>query len=124
MSTACPGTCGGGLPGATHPAAPPPPPHFAIAPPRRPPSYPGGRHPSGRLRLRAVLGDRLTAQPILVRGRAPAAVDDEPDAVVCGIRRRPAQRVEEGWIEPGDARDVVIEDRRGGGDGTVGLAER
>ena len=57
-------------------------------------------------------------------GRAPAAVDDEPDAVVCGISRSLAQGTEEGWIEVGHTRNLVIEDRRAVGDGTVGLAKR
>ena len=46
------------------------------------------------------------------------------DAVVCGIGRSPAQGTEEGWIEVGHTRNLVVEDRRAVGDGTVGLAER
>ena len=61
---------------------------------------------------------------LLVRRGTPAAVDDELDAVGRGIGRSPAQGAEESWIEVGDTRDLVIEDRRAVGDGTVGLAER
>jgi hypothetical protein len=83
-----------------------------------------GGHPSGSLRFRAVLGDRVSAKLILVRGGAPAAVDNELDAVGCGIGCGPAQGSEEGWIELGHARNRVVEDRRAGGDGTVSLARR
>ena len=41
-----------------------------------------------------------------------------------GIGRGPAQRVEQVGVEVGHARDLVVEDRRAVGDGTVGLAER
>ena len=60
---------------------------------------------------------------LVLRG-TPAALDDELDAVVRGIRCRPAQGTEESWIEVGDTRNLVIEDRRAGGDGTVSLAAR
>ena len=61
---------------------------------------------------------------LLVRRGTPAAVDDELDRVVRGIRRGLAQGTEEGWIELGYSGDLVIEDRRAVGDGTVGLAKR
>ena len=60
----------------------------------------------------------------LVRRGTPAAVDEELDAVVRGIRCGPAQGTEESWIEVGHGRNLVVEDRRAVGDGTVGLAER
>ena len=59
---------------------------------------------------------------LLVLRGTPAAVDDERDPVVCGIGRRLAQGTEQIGVEVGDTRDPVIEDRRAGGDGTVGLA--
>jgi hypothetical protein len=60
---------------------------------------------------------------LVLRG-TPAAVDDEIDPVVRGIRRGLAQGTEESWIKFGYARDLVIEDRRAIGDGTVRLAKR
>ena len=63
-------------------------------------------------------------EPLLVRRGTPAAVDDELDPVVRGIGRGAAQGTEERRIELGDTRDLVVEDRRAVGDGTVGLAER
>jgi hypothetical protein len=44
----------------------------------------GGGHPSGSLLFRAVCGDFLTKQLILVLRGTPAAVDGELDAVVTG----------------------------------------
>ena len=61
---------------------------------------------------------------LLVLRGTPAAIDEELDAVVRGIGRGPAQGTEESWIEVGDARNLVIEDRRAVGDGTVSLAKR
>jgi hypothetical protein len=61
---------------------------------------------------------------LLVRRGTPAAVDDELDPVVRGIRRGLAQGTEEGWIELGYTWDLVIEDRCAVGDGTVSLAKR
>jgi hypothetical protein len=61
---------------------------------------------------------------VLVRGGAPATVDNELDAVGCGIACGPAQGAKEGWIEVGDTRNVVVEDRRAVGNGTSGPAER
>jgi hypothetical protein len=60
----------------------------------------------------------------LVRGGTPAAVDEEPDPVVRGINCSPAQGTEESRIEVGYTRNLVIEDRRAGGDGAASLAER
>ena len=63
-------------------------------------------------------------QLLLVRRGTPAAVDDELDPVVRGVRRGSAQGTEQSRIEVGHARNPVVEDRRAVGDGTVGLAER
>jgi len=61
---------------------------------------------------------------LLVLRRTPATVEDDLDAVVrcvgCGL----AQGAEEGWIEVGDTRNLVVEDRRAVGNGTAGLAKR
>ena len=84
----------------------------------------GGGHPAGGFRFRAVLRDRLTEELLLVLRGAPAAVDDELDAVVRGIRRGLAQGTEQSRIELGHTRDPVVEDRRAVGDGAAGLAER
>ena len=54
----------------------------------------------------------------------PAAVDEELDPVVCGISCSLAQGTEESWIEVGYTRNLVIEDRRAVGDGTVSFAKR
>jgi hypothetical protein len=81
-----------------------------------------GGHPPGGFLFGAVLRDRLTEQLLLVLRRAPAAVDVELDAVVCGIRRGLAQGAEESGIEVGDTRNSLVEDRRGVGDDTVGRA--
>ena len=72
----------------------------------------------------AVLRDRLTEQLLLVLRGTPAAVDDELDPVVRGIGRGLAQGTDQIWIELGHTRNLVVEDRRAVGDGTVGLAER
>jgi hypothetical protein len=61
---------------------------------------------------------------LLVLRGTPATVDDELDPVVRGIGRGLAQGAEERRIEVGDTRNLVVEDRRAVGDGTVGLAER
>jgi hypothetical protein len=60
---------------------------------------------------------------LVLRG-TPAAVDDELDAVVCGISCSLAQRTEESWIKVGYTRNLVIKDRRALGDGTASLAKR
>jgi len=61
---------------------------------------------------------------LLVRRGTPAAVDDELDPVVRGIRRGPAQGTEESPIEVRYTRNLVVEDRRAVGDGAVSLAKR
>ena len=63
-------------------------------------------------------------QLLLVLRGTPAAVDEELDPVVRGIGCGLAQGTEESGVEVGHARDLVIEDRRAVGDGTVSLAER
>jgi hypothetical protein len=60
----------------------------------------------------------------LVRRGTPAAIDDELDPVVRGIRCSSAQGTEERWIEVGYTRNLVVEDRRAVGDGTASLAKR
>jgi hypothetical protein len=60
---------------------------------------------------------------LLVLRGTPAAVDVELDAVACGISRGLAQGTEESWIEVGDTRNLVIEDRRALGNGTVSFAK-
>ena len=60
---------------------------------------------------------------LVLRG-TPAAVDEELDPVACGISCSLAQGTEESWIEVGYTRNLVIEDRRAVGDGTVSLAKR
>ena len=82
-----------------------------------------GGYPAGRFLFGSVLGNRLTKQLILVAGGTPATVDEELDAVVRGIGRSLAQRTEESLIEIRYTRNLVVEDRRAVGDGTVGLAE-
>ena len=95
MSTASPDTCAEVLGVATQRAASSSEPYFEIASPE---------------------------QVLLVRGRTPAAVDEELDPVVRGIGRCPAKGTEERGIEVGDARNRGIQDRRAVGDGTVGLS--
>jgi hypothetical protein len=62
-------------------------------------------------------------QLFLVLRGTPAAIDEELDAVVRGIRCRLAQGTEQIGIEVGYTRNLVIEDRRAVGDGTVSLAK-
>ena len=61
---------------------------------------------------------------LLVLRGTPAAVDEELDPVVRGISCSLAQGTEESWVEVGYTRNLVIEDRRAVGDGTVSLAKR
>ncbi len=61
---------------------------------------------------------------LLVLRGTPAAIDEELDAVVYGIRCSLAQSTEEGWIKVGYTRNLVIKDRRAVGDGTVSLVKR
>jgi hypothetical protein len=83
----------------------------------------GCGHPSGSFLFRAVLQHRLTKKLSLIVPGTPATVDDELDPVVRGIGCCPAQGTEESWIEVGYTRNLVIEDRRAVGDGTVGHAK-
>ena len=52
------------------------------------------------------------------------AKDEELDPVVRGIRCSSPQGIEQSRIKVGYARNLVVEDRRAVGDGTVSLAER
>jgi len=61
---------------------------------------------------------------LLVLRGTPAAIDEERDAVTGGISCSLAQGTEERWVQVGDTRDRVIEDRRAVRDGTVSLAKR
>jgi hypothetical protein len=79
--------------------------------------------PSCSFLFRAVLGDGLAKQLILVRRGTSAAVDGELDPVVCGIRCSLAEGIEESEIEVGHGRNVVVEDRHAVRDGTVSLAK-
>ena len=63
-------------------------------------------------------------QLFLVLRGTPAAIDEELDAVVRGIRCSLAQGTEESWIKVGYTRNLVIKHRRAVGDGTVSLAKR
>jgi hypothetical protein len=60
---------------------------------------------------------------LVLRG-TPAAVDEELDAVVCGIPCGLAEGTEESWIKVGNGRMCVIEDRHTVRDDTVSLARR
>jgi hypothetical protein len=60
----------------------------------------------------------------LVRRGTPAAIDVELDPVGCGSRCRLAQGTEQIRVELGYTRNLVVEDRRAVGDGTVSLAKR
>jgi len=83
-----------------------------------------GGHPPGGFRFRSVLGNRVTKKLILVLRGTPAAIDEELDPVVRGIGCSSAQGTEQISVEVGDTRNLVIEDRRAVGDGTVSLAKR
>lgn len=61
---------------------------------------------------------------LLVLRGTPAAVDEELDPIECGISCCLPHGTEKSWIEVGDTRDLVVEDRRAAGDGAVSLAER
>jgi hypothetical protein len=58
-------------------------------------------------------------QLFLVVRRTPAAIDEELDAVVRGMGCSLAQGTEQIGVEVGYTRNLVIEDRRAVGDGTV-----
>ena len=83
-----------------------------------------GGHPPGGFRFGSVLGDGLAKQPILVLRGTPATVDEERDPVARGIVCSLPQGTEQIGVEVGYTRNLVIEDRRAVGDGTVTLAER
>ena len=61
---------------------------------------------------------------LLVLRGTPATIDEELDPVVRGISCGLAQGTEQSWIKVGYTRNLVIEDRRAVGDGTVSLAKR
>jgi hypothetical protein len=61
---------------------------------------------------------------LLVLRRTPATVDEELDAVVCGISCSSAQGAEQIRVEVGYTRNLLIEDRRAVGHGTASLAKR
>jgi hypothetical protein len=63
-------------------------------------------------------------QSFLVLRGTPAAIDGEDDPVACGISCSPAQGNEESWVEVGYTRNLVVEDGRAVGDGSVSLAKR
>jgi hypothetical protein len=60
---------------------------------------------------------------LVLRG-TPATIDEELDPVVRSISCSLAQGTEERWIKVGYTRNLVIKDRRAGGDGTASLAKR
>src|SRR3954451_22035554 len=62
-------------------------------------------------------------ESLLVLRGTPAAIDGELDPVVCGVRCRSAHRTAQVRVELGNARDLVVEDRRPVGNGTVSLAK-
>jgi hypothetical protein len=74
--------------------------------------------------LRAILGDGLAKQLILVLRGTPAAIDEELDPVARGISCSLSQGTEEIGVEVGYTRNLVIKDRRAVGDGTVSLPKR
>jgi len=61
---------------------------------------------------------------LLVLRGTPAAVDEELDPVVRGIGCSSPQGAEQSRVEVGNTRNLVVEDRRAVGDGTVSLAGR
>jgi len=79
-------------------------------------------HPSGGFRFRAILGDGLVKQLILLLRGTPATIDEELNAAARGIGCSSAQGTEQIRVEVGYPRDLVIEDRRAVRDGTVSLA--
>jgi hypothetical protein len=81
-------------------------------------------HPAGGFLFGSVLRNRLTKKLILVLRGTPAAVNEELDPVVCGIRCSLAHGTEESRIKVGYTRNLVIKDRRAVGDDTVSLAKR
>ena len=84
----------------------------------------GGGHPPRGFLHGSVFRNRVAKKLVLVLRGPPAAVDEELDAVVRGIRCSLAQDAEERRVEVGYTRGRVVEDRRAGGHGTGRLAER
>jgi hypothetical protein len=80
-------------------------------------------HPPGSFLLRAILGDGLAKQLILVLRRTPATIDEERDPVVRGISCSLAQGTEQIGVEVGYTGNLVGKNCRVVGDGTVSLAE-
>lgn len=83
-----------------------------------------GGHPPGGFHFGSVLGDGLASQLVLVLRGTPATIDEEPDPVVRGMSCSSAQGTEQIRVEVGDTRNLVIEDGRAVGYGTVSLAKR
>ena len=83
-----------------------------------------GGDPLGSFLFRAILGDGLAKQLILVIRGTPATIDEELDAVVRSISCSLAQGTEQIGVEVGYTRNLVIKDRRAVRDGTVSLAKR
>ena len=83
-----------------------------------------GGHPPGGFLFGSVFGNRLTKKLVLVLRGTPATIDEELDPVVRGIGCSLAQGTEQIGVEVGHTRNLVIEDRRAVGDGTVSLAKR
>jgi len=71
----------------------------------------------------SVLGNRLTKKLVLVLPRTPAAVDEELDAVVSGVRGSSPQGTEQIRIYVAYSRKLVVENGGPVGDRAVGLAE-
>jgi hypothetical protein len=63
-------------------------------------------------------------QLLLVLRGTPAAIDVELDPVACGISCSLAQGTDESWSEVGYTGNLVIEDRRAVGNGTVSFTKR
>jgi hypothetical protein len=78
----------------------------------------------GGFLFRAIPGDGLAKQLILVFWGTPPTSDEELNPVVRSIRCSLAQGAEERWIKVGDTQNLVIKDRRAVRDNTVSLAKR
>ena len=82
-----------------------------------------GGHPPGGFLVGSVLGNRLTKKLILVLRGTPATIDEELDPVVRGIGCSLTQGTEQVGVEVAHTWDLVVEDRRAVGDGTISLAK-
>ena len=82
-----------------------------------------GGHPPGGFLFGSVLGNRLTKKLILVLRGTPATIDEELDPVVRGIGCSLTQGTEQVGVEVAHTWDLVVEDRRAVGDGTISLAK-